>query len=123
MQKDKLIYKLKRIYWEFIPEIKEWNQTFIFSIPGKIGVFIRKGYALKHFKSCGSNVGIAANIRIFNPQHLIVGNDVRIADFVQISAGGGIRFGNRVMIAPFVKIWSNKFQIVMINYSKLCASK
>ena len=23
---------------------------------------------------------------------------------------------------PFVKIWSNKFQIVMINYSKLCAS-
>ena len=23
---------------------------------------------------------------------------------------------------PSVKIWSNKFQIVMINYSKLCAS-
>ena len=23
---------------------------------------------------------------------------------------------------PFVKIWSNKFQTVMINYSKLCAS-
>ena len=23
---------------------------------------------------------------------------------------------------PSVKIWSNKFQMVMINYSKLCAS-
>ena len=23
---------------------------------------------------------------------------------------------------PYVKIWSNKFQMVMINYSKLCAS-
>ena len=23
---------------------------------------------------------------------------------------------------PFVKIWSNKLQLVMINYSKLCAS-
>ena len=23
---------------------------------------------------------------------------------------------------PSVKIWSNKFQIIMINYSKLCAS-
>ena len=23
---------------------------------------------------------------------------------------------------PSIKIWSNKFQIVMINYSKLCAS-
>ena len=24
--------------------------------------------------------------------------------------------------SPSVKIWSNKFQMIMINYSKLCAS-
>ena len=23
---------------------------------------------------------------------------------------------------PYVKIWSNKFQMIMINYSKLCVS-
>ena len=27
----------------------------------------------------------------------------------------------RLFKNPSVKIWSNKFQIVMINYSKLCA--
>ena len=31
-------------------------------------------------------------------------------------------FNNYSTNNPSVKIWSNKFQTVMINYSKLCAS-
>ena len=106
VKEDKLILKLKRIYWGFIPEMKEWIRVFIFSIPGKTGEFIRGKYALKHFKNCGNNVKMYPHVRIYNPQNLKVGNRVVIADFVQISAAGGVKIGDRVLIGPFVKIWS-----------------
>lgn len=115
MQEREFINKLKRFYWGLKPEMKEWYRTFIFSIPGKTGDFIRKGYARRNFKSCGINVGIAHHVQIFNPQNFIVGDNVLIADFVQISAGGGVRFGNRVMIAPDVKIWSNNHRFDRID--------
>ena len=105
--KNNKIKKVKRIYWGLKPEIKEWYTTFIFLVPGKIGDFIRGIYAHRNFKRCGVNPGIANHVRIFNPQKFEVGDNIRIADYVQISAGGGVSFGNRVMIAPFVKIWSN----------------
>lgn len=107
MAGNDLIIKLKRFFWGINPEIKEWYLTFVFCIPGKLGVLIRGIYARNNFKRCGKNPGIAEHVKIFNPQKFEVGDNFRIADYVQISAGGGVSFGNRVMIAPFVKIWSN----------------
>jgi acetyltransferase-like isoleucine patch superfamily enzyme len=101
-----LFNKLKRIYWEIIPEVREWYRAILFDIPGKIGQYTRKNYAVTHFAACGKKPLIDPHVRIFNPQNLKVGNDVIIGGYTHISAGGGVTIGNGVLIGPFVKIWS-----------------
>lgn len=76
---------IKKIYWELMPEIREWHRAIIFEIPGKVGQFIRRIYAQKHFAACGKNLVLYPHIRIYNPQNLKVGSGVSIADYVQIS--------------------------------------
>jgi len=106
VQEDKPILELKRSYWGLRSEMKEWSRAFIFCIPGKTGEFLRRRYALKHFKKCGNKMKMYPHGKIYNPQNLIVGDGVVISDFVQISAGGGVTLGNRVILGPFVKVWS-----------------
>jgi len=111
VQNDTLTYRLKRLYWSIGPEIREWNRSLIFSIPGKIGEFSRRKYAESHFGMCGKNIKLYPYIKIYSPQGLSVGDDVIIADYVQISAGGGVVIGDRVGFGPFVKIWSINHRI------------
>jgi len=114
--REEQIYKLKRIYWGVVPEIKEWHRALTFAMPGKIGDLIRKRYASKRFGSCGKNLFLDSNVKIYNPQNLKVGDDVNISEYTQISAGGGVTFGNSIMVSPFVKIWSinHKFERIDI---------
>ena len=104
--KGKVILKAKRTYWRLGLEIKEWQRSLIFNLPGVIGEFFRRRYAVKHFKSGGNNLKMYPHGRIYNPGKLTMGENVVIADYVQISAGGSVFIGDRVMIGPFVKIWS-----------------
>ncbi len=104
--KNAFFHRLKRIYWEFIPEMREWHRAIIFEIPGKVGQSIRRIYARKNFAACGKDLVLYPHIRIYNPQNLKVGSGVSIADYVQISAGGGVSIENGVLIGPYVKIWS-----------------
>ncbi len=52
------------------------------------------------FKSLGKNVKISSDARIYGAENISIGNNVRIDDFVTLSAMGGyITIGNYVFIA------------------------
>jgi len=54
------------------------------------------------FKSIGDNVRISDKARIYGAENIRIGNNVRIDDFVVLSAGeGGIEIGNYIHIAVF----------------------
>ena len=106
MKNKSFIRKLKRFYWGLKPELNEWHQSFLFSIPGATGEFLRRRYAHKHFKDCGSDLRIGHHVKIYGQHEFKVGNSSIISEFVQITAGGGVTIGDRVILGPFVKIWS-----------------
>lgn len=114
MLKDK-INNLKPLYWGLKPELHEWKRTFIFAIPGKTGEFFRRRYARKYFKDCGYGLKMYPHVRIYNPDKLEIGNRVVFADYVQISAGGGVRIGDYVGMGPYAKIWSINHKIEDIS--------
>ena len=52
------------------------------------------------FKSIGKNVKISSDARIYGPENISIGNNVRIDDFTILSAiNGSITLGNYVFIA------------------------
>ena len=54
------------------------------------------------FKSIGKNVRISDKASIYGAQGIAIGDNVRIDDFVVLSAGaGGIDIGNYIHIAVF----------------------
>lgn len=54
------------------------------------------------FKSVGENVLISDKASIYGAAHISIGNNVRIDDFVVLSAGdGGIEIGNYIHIAVY----------------------
>lgn len=54
------------------------------------------------FKSLGTNVLISTKASIFNAANISIGSNVRIDDFVVLSAGkGGLSIGNYIHIAVF----------------------
>lgn len=110
MREAKII-SFKKFYWSIRPEFREWTRTFVFSIPGKTGEFFRRRYAQKHFKKCGMGVKMYPHVRIYNPGNLEIGNRVVFADYVQISAGGGVKIGDHVGMGPYAKIWSINHKI------------
>ena len=114
MDKNRPLLKFKKFYWGLKPEIKEWYRTFIFNIPGVTGEFFRRRYAQKNFKKCGPGMKMYPYGKIYNPQLLELGDRAVISDYVQISAGGGVKIGNNVILGPNVKIWS-----INHNYEKL----
>lgn len=103
---SKVISKAKQIYWGLWPEIKEWQRSLAFALPGATGEFFRRRYAAKYLKSCGNNLKMYPHGRIYNPGKLTIGGNVVISDYVQISAGGGVVIGDRVILGPSVRIWS-----------------
>ncbi|PCJ32215.1 MAG: galactoside O-acetyltransferase [Gammaproteobacteria bacterium] len=57
------------------------------------------------FKSLGNNVLISDKASIYGAEHIEIGNNVRIDDFVVLSAGtGGIYFGNYIHLSVQVSI-------------------
>jgi len=56
----------------------------------------------------GSNVKISTNASIYGGSRIKIGNNVRIDDFVVLSAGtGGIEIGNYIHIAVFTSLIGN----------------
>ena len=57
------------------------------------------------FKSVGKNVRLSRKASIYNAANISLGNNVRIDDFVVISAGvGGIELGNYIHIAVYTSL-------------------
>ncbi len=71
------------------------------------------------FKAIGSNIKISEFARIYNPQNISIGNNVRIDDFAILSAGeGGITLGDYVHISSFCGLIGAE-EIVMESFAGL----
>lgn len=68
-------------------------------------------------KQYGENVLISRNVILYNPERLIIGNNVRIDDFTII--GGKVTIGNYVHIAQFCGVYGGEEGIVMEDFSGL----
>ncbi len=69
------------------------------------------------FKSFGKNVLISRKTSIYNPQNIVIGNNVRIDDFCVLS--GKITIGNHVHIAAYVSLFAGNAGIEVNNYAGL----
>lgn len=67
-----------------------------------MGTLSRQQIEVIGFKSVGENVLISDKASIYGAAHISIGSNVRIDDFVVLSAGdGGIEIGNYIHIAVF----------------------
>lgn len=74
------------------------------------------------FKSIGKNVKISSDARIYGQENISIGNDVRIDDFVILSAAkGSIEIGSYVFIARNCHL-SGTLGITMHDFSILAAN-
>lgn len=74
------------------------------------------------FKSIGKNVLISSDARIYGEENIELGNNVRIDDFVTISAlNGYVHIKNNVFIARGCHL-SGFFGIVLNNFSSMAAN-
>ncbi len=74
------------------------------------------------FKSIGKNVKISSDARIYGPENISIGNDVRIDDFAILSAvNGSITIGNYVFIARNSHL-SGSLGIEIHDFSSMAAN-
>lgn len=67
-----------------------------------MGILSRQQLEYIGFNSIGENVSISDKASIYGANHISIGSNVRIDDFVVLSAGeGGIEIGNYIHIAVF----------------------
>jgi len=76
--------------------------TFLSSIPGALGLLLRKTFYRSLFKAAGNNVIFGRNITLRHPHKISIGSNVIIDDNCILDAKGenneGISIGNRVTI-------------------------
>ena len=82
----------------------------------KTSFYSREELATLGLKSYGVNVLISRYCRIYNPQNVVIGDNVRIDDFTIISAGKSVIIGNYVHIACYVSIIGSE----LIKISDFC---
>ena len=58
------------------------------------------------FRKFGTNVLISRYARLYNPQNIEIGSNVRIDDFCFISAKSPVKFGNNVHLSCYTGIWA-----------------
>lgn len=111
-----------------IDEIDAWYIWIVESLPGKIGMLIRKRVYSKRFCQFGDNVEINDGVKIIFHKKLSIGNDCSINSGAFINAAGFVKIGKNVIIGPNVIIHSanHKFDLIQIpirnqghNYKKV----
>lgn len=74
------------------------------------------------FKSIGKNVKISSDAKIYGPENISIGNNVRIDDFTILSAiNGSIKIGNNVFIARNSHL-SGSLGLEMHDFSSMAAN-
>lgn len=68
------------------------------------------------FKSIGNNVLISRFAQFYEPEKMIIGNNVRIDDFCVLS--GSIRLGNYIHISAYTALYG-RFEIELEDFSGL----
>lgn len=74
------------------------------------------------FKSLGRNVRISSDARVYGAERIVIGDDVRIDDFVMLATGeGDITIGNGCYIARNCNL-TGTFGIEMCDFSSMAAN-
>lgn len=66
---------------------EDWSQWFLGSLPGAIGIRLRRAVYSTIFGRMGKNVTIGIGVRFYNPSHIYIGDNVWIADYCLLIAG------------------------------------
>ncbi|WP_411369065.1 acyltransferase [Pseudidiomarina salilacus] len=69
------------------------------------------------FKKLGSNVLISVDSRIYSPEKISIGSNVRVDDFCILS--GIVEIGSNVHLAPGVQLAAGASQIILNDFSGL----
>ena len=89
----------------FIEEINSFFLFFIFSLPGRIGVYLRRLILKILLKKVGKNLYIETGVVISNYRNIIIKDNVRIMRNSSINADNGmVKIGNDVSINYNVNI-------------------
>lgn len=89
----------------FLKKIKKENKRTIYLLGLPIFHYSKKEF-LPKFKKVGTNVDVQKNCRIFHPENIEIGNNVRIATGALIEGMGKLIIGNNVIFGPDVTIWT-----------------
>jgi len=84
----------------------EFIETFLRSIPGNTGKYLRYIILKRFFKSIGKNVVICPGVRFRYPSRIEIGDNVSISFGCIFQGGGGISIGDNTLFGPGVKAWS-----------------
>ncbi len=104
----KLIYQLKRIWWDLTGQSRYQHfQAFYSLIPSYIGQQLRLRFYRKWLKAMGPEAKFHDKVYIRNPGKFSMGNRCHIGYGVRIQAGGGLTFGDCVLLGPGVSIWTS----------------
>lgn len=89
----------------FIEEINSFFLFFIFSLPGRIGVYLRRFILKILLKKVGKNLYVETGVVISNFKNIVIKDNVRIMRNSSINADNGmIKIGNDVSINYNVNI-------------------
>jgi galactoside O-acetyltransferase len=69
----------------------------------------------------GKNVNISPRAVIYDPEHLTIGDNVRIDDFCVLSCGGGLFIGDHVHIGCYSSIFAGAEKVILENFVGLSA--
>lgn len=107
-ERDTFFTKLKAVYWEWSsPNGRfEYVQSMFRQTPALLGLFLRRKIYRKHFKQCGRNLTVYPGVRIYNAQHMSVGDDVYLGLDNAFQAGGGLIIKDRTAFGPGCKVWT-----------------
>ncbi|MHB8481164.1 MAG: DapH/DapD/GlmU-related protein [Nitrospiria bacterium] len=100
------IKALKDTMWNIRADLSIWKNVFLRSIPGNLGIQLRRKFLIKEFGACGENPTILEGFIVDNPQGLYVGDNFICNRGCHFNSGGIVRIGNNVLLGPNVKIWS-----------------
>ena len=97
----------------------ELSNLFFNSVPGALGVFLRRKVYRYLFRACGANVVIGRNCTFRHPGKIVIGNGVVIDELCCLDARGtldhGLVLGDRVVVNRLCAIRSKGGDITIGN--------
>jgi acetyltransferase-like isoleucine patch superfamily enzyme len=71
---------------------------------------------LRRCRKAGARIEIRMPVVVYHPEHLELGDDIGIGEFVVLRASGGLRIGSRVMIAAHAVLTTRGHPLALPRY-------